>query len=79
MKEYILERVKSKPGSVVQRFGHWQKGEPTVLVDNQKWLDLGKPDELTVTFEGKIQAKVNIGELTGKEKQFYGKKLSSCQ
>lgn len=47
----ILKRTKSKPGSVVQRFGDWRKGEPQVLVDNQKWLTLGKPNRVHVAFE----------------------------
>jgi len=45
----ILQRLKSKPGSLVQRFGDWRKGEPTLLIDNQKWLAFGKPDEVEVT------------------------------
>jgi len=41
-----LDRQKSKPGSAVQRFGDWRKGEPQVLIDNQTWLEFGKPDKV---------------------------------
>lgn len=30
------------------RFGDWRKGEPTVLIENRKWLHLGKPETVTV-------------------------------
>lgn len=46
----ILSRIKSKPGSLVQRFGDWRKGEPQVIIDNQTWLDRGKPDLVIVEF-----------------------------
>ena len=49
MKEFKLERQKHKPGMAVQRFGDWHKGEPSVLIDNQRWLALGKPDSVKVT------------------------------
>ncbi len=39
-----LKRLKSKPGSAVQRFGDWRKGEPQIIIDNQTWLEYGKPD-----------------------------------
>jgi hypothetical protein len=42
-----LTRLKSKPGSAVQRFGDWRKGEPQVIIDNQTWLEFGKPDKVT--------------------------------
>lgn len=42
----ILKRLKSKPGSAVQRFGDWHKGEPQIIIDNQTWLEIGKPDEV---------------------------------
>jgi len=58
----LLKRQASKPGSVVQRFGDWRRREYTVLIDNQKWLDLGKPDELTVTIAPKIEAKYDFDE-----------------
>lgn len=41
-----LARQKSKPGSAVQRFGDWRKGEPQVIIDNQTWLEFGKPDKV---------------------------------
>jgi len=44
-----LQRIKHKPGSAVQRFGDWRKGEPQIIIDNQTWLEMGKPNE--VTFE----------------------------
>jgi len=43
-----LDRQKSKPGSAVQRFGDWRKGEPQVIIDNQTWLSVGKPDKITL-------------------------------
>lgn len=46
-----LFRQKSKPGSVIQRFGRWQNGEPQVLLDNQTWLHLGKPNWVDIEFE----------------------------
>ena len=55
----ILDRQKSKPGSVVQRFGDWRKNQPTVLLDNQKWLNLGKPNWVQViypVFDDKLSA-----------------------
>lgn len=55
----ILFRKKSKPGSVVQRFGDWRKGEPQVLIDNQTWLHFGKPDQVEVNFE-QDKTKYNI-------------------
>lgn len=39
-----LKRLKSKPGSAVQRFGDWRNGEPQIIIDNQTWLEYGKPD-----------------------------------
>ena len=74
----VLTRTKSKPGSAVQRFGEWQKGEPTVIVDNQKWLSLGKPNELTVTFGLKTQENADLGELTSSDSQIYEKILTLC-
>jgi hypothetical protein len=41
-----LMRLKSKPGSAVQRFGDWRKGEPQIIIDNQTWLEVGKPDKV---------------------------------
>lgn len=43
----ILNRQKHKPGAAVQRFGDWRKGEPQVIIDNQTWLEMGKPDRVT--------------------------------
>jgi len=34
-----------------------------VLIDNQKWLALGKPDELTVTIGPKIEENYDFGEV----------------
>lgn len=52
----ILKKQKHKQGSAVQRFGDWRKGEFTVLIDNQKWLDLGKPIsvEVNVRYNDKV-------------------------
>lgn len=47
-KIYHLPKQKSKPGSVVQRFGNWHKGEPTVLIDNARWVLLGYPENVSV-------------------------------
>ena len=47
----ILTRLKSKPGSAVQRFGDWRKGEPQVIIDNQTWLEMGKPDKVTFDYD----------------------------
>jgi len=46
--KYELKRQKHKPGNAVQRFGDWRKGEPSVLIDNQRWLTLGKPEIVEV-------------------------------
>lgn len=46
--EFELLRKPAKPGEVVIRFGDWRKGEPTVLLDQQRWLNLGKPETVTV-------------------------------
>lgn len=44
-----LIRQKNKPGSAVQRFGDWRKGEPQVIMDNQTWLAKKKPNAVEVT------------------------------
>lgn len=62
----VLTRQKHKPGSAVQRFGNWRKREPSVLVDNQFWLELGKPDELTVTFGPNSQEKQDLEDLVNR-------------
>ncbi len=46
----ILARNKSKPGSAVQRFGDWHKGEPQVILENQIWRISGRPDEVKIEF-----------------------------
>lgn len=46
----ILRKQRHKPGSAVQRFGDWRKGEPQVLLDNQTWRIKGRPDEVKVEF-----------------------------
>jgi len=53
----ILKRLPSKPGSVVQRFGDWRKGEPSLVIDNQLWLTFGKPDEVEVQIKTKRYGK----------------------
>ena len=73
-----LSRNKHKPGSAVQRFGNWQKGEPTVLIDNQKWLDFGKPDELTVTLGPNSQENEDLSDLTPLQKAYQGKVRTLC-
>jgi hypothetical protein len=47
----LLTRLKSKPGSAVQRFGDWRKGEPQIIIDNQTWLEVGKPDKVTFEYD----------------------------
>lgn len=47
-KRYDLERRPPKPGDAVMRFGDWRKGEPTVLIENRKWLGFGKPKRIVV-------------------------------
>jgi hypothetical protein len=49
--EFSLKRSKHKPGQVVQRFGNWRKGEPTVIIDNARWIDYGKPETMKVVIE----------------------------
>ena len=73
-----LKRSKHTPGSAVQRFGNWRNGEPTVLIDNQKWLSLGKPDELTVTIEPKNEKNDDLDDLTPLQRA-YGGKLVTIQ
>lgn len=46
--KFELTKQKDKPGNVVQRFGDWRKGEPTVIIDNQRWLNYGKPQKVVV-------------------------------
>lgn len=46
-----LIRQKHRPGDAVQRFGDWRRGEITVLIDNQTWLNYGKPDTVEVRIE----------------------------
>lgn len=46
-----LTKQKHKPGNVVQRFGDWRKGELTVIIDNQRWVNYGKPEKVTVIIE----------------------------
>lgn len=51
---YLLERRKHRPGDLVQRFGdHRIKHQPTVLIDNETWVSIGKPNKVTVTFHEK--------------------------
>lgn len=45
---FTLDRRAWKPGDVVARFGDWRKGEPTVMIDNNRWVALGKPDTVKV-------------------------------
>lgn len=48
---FELKRGKHKPGNAVQRFGDWRKGQPTVMIDNARWIDLGKPDNVRVVID----------------------------
>jgi len=48
--KYEIKRNKPKPGDVVARFGDWKKGEPTVLIEMHKWVNIGKPDQVIVEF-----------------------------
>lgn len=50
-----LKRLKHKPGSAVQRFGDWRKGEPQVILDSQTWLEVGKPDEIELNIPKKAK------------------------
>jgi hypothetical protein len=52
MKSFVLNRQRHKPGNAVQRFGDWRKGQPSVLIDSQRWLTLGKPESVKVTIDG---------------------------
>ena len=74
-----LTRAKHKPGSAAQRFGEWQKGEPTVILDNQKWLAFGKPDELTVLIDQKTLEKRVLGDLTTQKEQNNEKIKTLCR
>ena len=47
MQDKVLERLKHRSGSAVQRFGDWRKGEPQLIIDNQTWIEMGKPDKVT--------------------------------
>lgn len=47
----ILKKQKHKPGNVVQRFGDWRKGEPSVIIDNARWLRYGSPETVKVVIE----------------------------
>ena len=47
----ILKKQPHKPGSAVQRFGDWRKGEPSVIIDNQKWVSMGMPFAVKLNFE----------------------------
>lgn len=51
MNSFVLKRQKHRPGNAVQRFGDWRKGEFTVMVDNPRWIDLGKPDKVKVVID----------------------------
>lgn len=51
--KFILKRTKHKPGSAVQRFGDWRKGEPSVLIENRFWADFGKPKEVELIIQPK--------------------------
>jgi len=48
---FELQRQKHKPGNLVQRFGNWRAAEPTVIIDNARWVDLGKPDRVKVVID----------------------------
>lgn len=52
MKLYNLKRNKSRQGDVVQRFGDFKKGGPTVLIPENEWMALGQPEEVMVTVKG---------------------------
>jgi len=47
----ILIKQKHKPGNVVQRFGDWRKGEPTVIIDNQTWIKYKNPTKVILEIE----------------------------
>lgn len=47
-KTFDLTRQKHKPGSAVQRFGDWRKGEPSVIIDNKRWNAYGNPENVII-------------------------------
>lgn len=65
-----LFREKSKPGSAVQRFGNWRKGEPSVIVDNQTWLSYGKPDFVDIAFEQDFTLRYEKEYVNGSEERW---------
>lgn len=46
----ILHRRKYRMGDLVQRFGDFTKGEPSLVLDNPRWHKFGNPDEVKVSF-----------------------------
>ena len=50
MRSYLLKRQCSVPGHAVIRYGNWRKREPTVVLENRRWLHMGKPEYVRVEF-----------------------------
>jgi hypothetical protein len=51
MKEFVLTKWKWKPGMAVQRYGDWRKGEPQVIIDQNTWNKLGKPETVCLKID----------------------------
>lgn len=50
MHSYKLKRQRSVPGHAVIRYGNWRVSEPTVVLENRRWLHMGKPEYVRVEF-----------------------------
>lgn len=62
MKTYTLKRQRSVPGHAVIRYGNWRTREPTVMLENRRWLHMGKPEYVKVEF---TNDEISNGDETG--------------
>lgn len=63
----ILHRRKYRMGDLVQRFGDFTKGEPSLVLDNPRWHKFGNPEEVEISFRRSTGSKLRLALPTFEE------------